>query len=51
MDLTLFYFIFYLFHFWFSFSLFLILDLGKEYDIMLYVIVTQVTEHDKSVKT
>jgi len=36
-------------YFWFSFLLFFILDLDKEYNIILYVIVIQVTNHDKSV--
>jgi len=38
-----------LFYFWFSVSVFFILDLNKEYDVKLYVIVTQVTNCDRSV--
>jgi len=44
MDLTLFY-------FWFSFLFSFILDLGKEYDVILYVMAIQVTEYNKNVKT
>jgi len=45
MDLVLF--ILFSFYFIFSFHfIFLILDLSKEYVVILYVMVTQVTKHD-----
>ena len=46
---SLFYFsflFFLLFYFWFLFSFFFILDLSKEYNIMLYMIVTYITVTD-----
>jgi len=49
MDLVLFIFFLFYFYFWFFILFFFILNLGKECDVILYIMVTQVTKHDRSV--